>query len=159
MQMIQGSQPQKTERQQTWSLATYRKFPQLAGQHFMTGGRVASCGAGLLLPVETLAARPLSGYVQFRVGLANLCCTGTLAALCFVIGSLLGSALGESRWSPELMDFTNFIGILVLFVGMAGAGRVTLKLTASEDHVQFPTSVHRGFSLGFRAGASLKVAR
>lgn len=157
-----------------------------------------------------------------------------------MIGSLLGSALGESRWSPELMDFTRpgarchaaqfrFRGslcfspaeseefhwnpgaatwlhvfwILVLiafqrdhhccrwrgfelnlramshssgqvafvwapvaclnrlfrFVGMAGAGRVTLKLTASEDHVQFPTSVHRGFSLGFRAGASLKVAR
>lgn len=40
---------------------------------------------------------------------------------------------------------------------MAGAGRVTLKLTASEDRVQFPTSVHTGFSLGLRAGASLKV--
>lgn len=32
-------------------------------------------------------------------------CTGMLAALCFVVGSL-GSALGESKWSPELMDFT-----------------------------------------------------
>lgn len=73
-----------------------------------------------------------SGQLWRRICAISLC-TGMLAALCFVCGSLLGSAMGGSRWSPELMDFTNFIGILVLFVGMAGAGCVTLKLTTSED--------------------------
>eukprot|EP00439_Symbiodinium_sp_Y106_P086908 s314_g36.t3 len=62
-----------------------------------------------------------SGQLWRRICAISLC-TGMLAALCFVCGSLLGSAMGGSRWSPELMDFTNFIGILVLFVGMAGAG-------------------------------------
>jgi len=54
-----------------------------------------------------------SGQLWRRICAISLC-TGMLAALCFVCGSLLGSAMGGSRWSPELMDFTNFIGILVL---------------------------------------------
>jgi len=50
------------------------------------------------------------------------------------------------------MDFTNFIGILVLFVGMAGAGRVTLKLTASEDPFLQGVAKYRVWaSMPFRA--------
>eukprot|EP00439_Symbiodinium_sp_Y106_P060413 s2309_g8.t3 len=39
----------------------------------------------------------------------------------------------EHGWAPQVLDFTNFLGILVLFMGMAGAGCVTLRLTSSDE--------------------------
>ncbi|CAJ1386588.1 unnamed protein product, partial [Effrenium voratum] len=91
------------------------------------------------------------GQLWWRICAISLC-TGLMAAVCFVLGSILGAVMGESQWSPEVMDFTNFIGILVLFVGMAGAGCVTLKLTASEDaRSQSPAKYRIWARMPFRA--------
>ncbi|CAE7948195.1 ANK2, partial [Symbiodinium sp. KB8] len=70
--------------------------------------------------------------LRWRILIISIC-TGFMAASCFLLGSLFGSLREEHGWAPQVLDFTNFLGILVLFIGMAGAGCVTLRLTSSDE--------------------------
>mmetsp|Transcript_8323 Transcript_8323/g.15116 ORF Transcript_8323/g.15116 Transcript_8323/m.15116 type:complete len:212 (-) Transcript_8323:97-732(-) len=79
-------------------------------------------------------------------------CTGLSATACFVSGSLFGSVLGdESSWTADVLDFTNFLGILVLFLGMATAGCITLKLASQDRAPSDPPQYRVWASMPFRA--------
>ena len=59
-----------------------------------------------------------------------------LAALCFVVGSL-GSALGESKWSPELMDFTTLGSQLLSCLEILGTTVQRLQRRPSKNVPEF----------------------